>query len=185
MRRSLIAVLALALMLVSVFASCTGKTPDVIAQEEAALKSLDNITWKLEVEGAEKTEYTREEAEKHALSHIIVSMYLQYETGPDGNGIAGTTKSFRLDGITLKEFLEDVGAPNATKVTYYGKSYDDTDVIFTIEGDLIQNKNVLIGWIMNKEQILPNFSQTYVGVFGASSMADFTNCCSVSKIVIE
>ena len=60
MRRSLIAVLALALMLVSVFASCTGKTPDVIAKEEAALKSLDNITWKLEVEGAEKTEYTRE-----------------------------------------------------------------------------------------------------------------------------
>ena len=58
-------------------------------------------------------------------------------------------------------------------------------MIFTIEGDLIQNKNVLIGWIMNKEQILPNFSQTYVGVFGASSMADFTNCCSVSKIVIE
>ena len=185
MRRSLIAVLALAVMLVSLFASCAGKTPDVIAAEQAAQKNLSTITWKLEVEGAEKTEYTREEAEKHDHSHIIVSMYLQYETGPDGNGIAGTTKSFRLDGITLKEFLEDVGAPNATKVTYYGKSFDDTDVIFTIEGDLISDEKVLVGWIMNKEQILPNFSQSYVGVFGASSLKDFTNCCSVYKIVIE
>jgi len=185
MRRSLIAVLALAMMLVSLFASCTGKTPDEIAKEEAAQININTITWTLEVEGAEKTSYTRAEAEAHELSHIIVSMYLQYETGPDGNGIAGTVKSFRVDGITLAEFLADVGAPNATKVTYYGKSFDDTDVIYTIEGDLLQSDKVLVGWIMNKDSILPNFSKTYVGVFGASSMADFTSCCSVSKIVIE
>ena len=185
MRKSLASLLVLCMMLVAIFASCTGKTPDVIAAEQAATVSLDTITWTLEVEGAEKAEYTRADAEAHDLSHMIVSMYCQYEEGPDGNGIAGTTKSFRLDGITMAEFLADVGASNATSVTYYGKSYDDTDVVFTIEGDLLQSSDVMIGWIMNKENILPNFSQTYVGVFGASTMTDFTSCCSVSKIVIE
>ena len=185
MRRSVFAVLAAVMLLVSVFASCTGKTPDVIEKEQAALISLDTVTWSLAVEGAEKTSYSRSEAEAHPLSHMIVSMYCQYETGPDGNGIAGTTKSFRLDGITLKEFLADVGASNASKVTYYGKSYDDTDVVFTIEGDLLQSDEVMIGWIMNKTEIIPNFTKTYVGVFGSSSLRDFTSCCSVSKIVIE
>ncbi len=174
-----IALLFAAAILVSLV-SCTGKQ-----------KELDEITWSLTVDGAEKTVYTREDAEKHALSHMLVSMFVRYDyrnsyKNRTPNGSTGGRVSFRVDGITLAEFLEDVGRPDAVRVTYYGKSYDDTDVTYVIEDeDLLKGDQVMIAWIMNKENILPNYTKTYVGVFGSSDLLEFTSCCSVSLIVIE
>ena len=154
-------------------------------------KTLDDITWSLTVEGAEKTVYTREEAEKHDLSHMIVSMFVRFDMRNDyknrtPNGSTGGRVSFRVDGITLAEFLEDVGRPDAVRVTYYGETYDGKEVIFTIEEEeLLKGDRVMIAWIMNKEYILPNYTETYVGVFGDSDLLDFVSCCSVSRIVIE
>ena len=54
----------------------------------------------------------------------------------------------------------------------------------SFEDDLIQSDKVMVGWIMNKTYLLFD-SDTYVGVFGAGTLADFTSCTSVSKIVIE
>ena len=169
-------------LLTSLFASCTGKTPDVIAEEEANEVTLDNMTWTLEVEGADVSSYTRADAEKHELSKMTCSMMKSVEPGDNGTGSMQT--SFLLNGITLREFLEDVGRPDAAKVTYYGKDLYKNDVVFSIEGDLLQSKDVMVGWIMNKTYLLFD-SDTYVGVFGAGTLADFTSCTSVSKIVIE
>ena len=154
-------------------------------------KSLDDITWSLTVDGAEQAVYTKADAEKHPLSHMLVSMFVRFDyrnsyKNRTPNGSTGGRVSFRVDGITLDEFLEDVGRPDAVRVTYYGKSYDDTDVTYTIEGeDLLKGNQVMIAWIMNKEDILPNYTQTYVGIFGDSDLREFTSCCSVSLIVIE
>ena len=174
-----IALLFAAAILVSLV-SCTGKQ-----------KEPDEITWSLTVDGAEKTVYTREDAEKHALSHMLVSMFVRYDyrnsyKNRTPNGSTGGRTTFRVDGITLAEFLEDAGRADAARVTYYGKLYDETEMTYTIEGEeLLKGDRVMIAWIMNKENILPNFTKTYVGVFGADDLLDFVSCCSVERIVIE
>ena len=184
MRKSIIAVLLIALTLIACFGSCTSKTPDVIASEQAAAVNLDSITWSLNITGAEKTTYTREEAEAHELSKVIVSMYVAYENGPDGNGIAGTIKSFICEGIKMSEFLADIGAADAASLTFHGKDHEGKDVDVTIEGDDLQNDKVIVGWIMNKTEILPNFTESYVGIFCDSSVSSFDCCCSVTDIEI-
>ena len=180
-RRSLIAALVLALVLVSAFASCTSKTPDVIASEAAAELTLETLNWTIEVEGADVTSYSRADADKHELSKMIVSMLRSC----DGTlGVEALQNSFRVDGINLYEFLEDVGRPDATAVTYYGVDVFHKDTSFRIEGDLLKSDDVKIGWIMNIKNVLID-SESYVGVFGASSLKDFESCCWVTKIVIE
>lgn len=178
-----ISVLLLIALLSTMLFSCTSKTPDVVASEEEASTNLESTTWSLEIEGADVQTYTREEAEAHELSKVIVSMEISFDGGTVG--AQSRVNSFRIDGITMAEFLADVGKPDASKVTYYGKNFvTDQDVTFTIEGELLQSKDVLIGWIRNITEMLPD-SETYVGVFGSTSLSDFTSCCSVSKIVIE
>ena len=180
--KKLLSAFLLLLSILALFSACTGKTPDVIAAEEANEVTLDNMTWTLEVEGADVSSYTRADAEKHELSKMTCSMMKSVEPGENGTGSMQT--SFLLNGITLREFLEDVGRPDAAKVTYYGKDLYKNDVVFSIEDDLIQSDKVMVGWIMNKTYLLFD-SDTYVGVFGAGTLADFTSCTSVSKIVIE
>ena len=182
MRKRLISILSLACLLVCLFASCTGKTPDQIAAESEAALTLETTTWSLEVEGAEASTYTREEAEAHELTKIIGSMIRSCEPGSNGTGWIQT--SFIMEGITLKEFLEDVGAPNATKLTYYGTNLYDEEVSFTVESEYLQSDEVVLGWILNKTE-LPFDSKTFVGIYAASSISDFDSCTSISKVVIE
>ena len=184
-----ISILLLVTILSTMLFSCTSKTPDVVASEEAAALTLDTIDWSLEVEGADVDAYTLADAKKHDISKIICSMMIA--TDQNSFNFGQILTSFICEGITLHELLEDVGRADATKVTYYGqiitfkgpqKFYEDTS--FEITGDLLKSDDVLIGWISNKTEILPD-SESYVGVFAASSVTDFASCCSVTKIVIE
>ena len=190
-----ISILLLIALLSTMLFSCTSKTPDVVASEEAAAKTLDTMTWTLEVEGGSAASYTRADAEKHELSKIYGSMMKSWNQG-EGNGTGAMQTSFICEGIKLSEFLEDMGRGKdsdnpAKSVTYYGqiitfknadKFYEDMS--FTIGEDNLWNDEVLIGWICNKTQLLFD-SETYVGIFAPPAVSDFTSNCSVSKIVIE
>ena len=182
MKRIGCALCALLFLLPMLFASCTGKTPDVLESEREAAVNLDSVTWTLEVEGADASSYTRAEAEKHALSKTVVSMWISYTGGDIGDDQHVT--SFLVQGIRLSEFLSDVGRPDAEKITCYGTDVNGRDISFTVSGELLSSEKVLLGWIRNKTELLPD-TKTNVGVFGSSSLADFTSCSSVSKIVIE
>ena len=189
MKKTISILLLTALLAVMLF-SCTSKTPDVVASEQANAVTLENMTWTLDVEGADVTSYTRSDAEKHELTKVIGSiMKAVDQAGENGGGTLQT--SFICEGITLHEFLEDVGRADASKVTYYGqiitfkgaeRFYED--VSFEITGDLLQSDEVLIGWICNKTEVLFD-SESYVGIIAASSVNDFTSCCHVTKLVIE
>ncbi|MCQ2445489.1 MAG: hypothetical protein MJ141_01210 [Clostridia bacterium] len=188
--KKVISVLLLIALLSTMLFSCTSKTPDVVASEEAAAINLETMTWTLEVEGADVTEYTRADGEKHELSKVYGSvMKANDQAGTNGTG--SVQISFICEGITIREFLEDVGRPDATKVTYYGdvitfkgaEKYH-TPMSCTIEGDLLKSDDVLIGWVCNKKDVLFD-SDTYVGVFASATVLDVVSNCSVSKIVIE
>lgn len=180
--RKTVSFLAVMLILTSLFSGCSGKTPDEIAAEEAAAVTLDTVTWTIAVEGGTVDSYSRSDAEEHELSKIICSMMKTVEPGENGTGAMQT--SFICGGIHLREFLEDVGRSDATRITYYGKDLYQNDISYSIEGDLLMSDDVMLGWIRNKSDILFD-TWSYVGVFGASSLPSFTSCCSVDKIVIE
>ena len=180
--KRIVSSLAVLLLLTSLFAGCTGKTPDVIASEEAAAVNLETMTWTLEVEGGNVTSYTRADAEKHALSKMYVSMPRSCDPGTNGTG--WIQMGFQMSGILMREFLEDVGRPDAKKVTYEGKNLYGEDITYTIEGDLLQSDDVMIGWIMNKKDLLLD-TWSYVGVCGNARLSSFTCCNSVTKLIIE
>ncbi len=173
--------LILAVLVLSLLASCTGKTPDVIASEAAAAVNLDNMTWTIPVEGADVTSYSRAEADKHTLSRVISSISKHTENDP--NGVGSFTTSVLVEGITLQEFLADIGASGASRVTVIGKDPYGEPMEFTIEGDLLSNEKILIAWIRNKTELLYD-SETYVGVFPDNSVLNCPYCPSVEKIVI-
>lgn len=185
MRKSILAMTLLVLMLVPLFVGCASKTPDVVAAENAM--TLEKLDWSFEVEGGSKTTYTLADAKAHEMSKVIVSMFTRYPEGyVDPNLIEGTNVSWLAEGIKFTEFLEDVGAADATRVTWYGNDAYGEEVSGVLEGDLLKDeKNVLIGWVKNKEEVLPNRSKTYVGIFGSTALTDFVSCCSLYKIVIE
>ncbi len=190
-----ISVLLLIALLSTMLFSCTSKTPDVVASEEAAAKTLETMSWTLEVEGGSAESYTRAEAEAHPLSKIYASMMKSWNQG-EGNGTGAMQTSFICEGIKMSEFLADMGRGKdsdnpATSVTYYGqiitfsgaeKFYEDMS--FTIDEENLWNDEVLIGWICNKTQLLFD-SESYVGIFAPPAVLNFTSNCSVTKIVIE
>jgi len=181
--RKLASALLLALFAMTLlFGSCTGKTPDVVASEEAAAINLDTMTWTLAVEGGNSDTYTRAEAEAHELSKMYVSMPRSCDPGSNGTG--WIQMGFQLSGIRMQEFLEDMGRPDAQKITYYGKNLYEEDISVVVEGDLLHSDDVMIGWIMNKKDLLLD-TWSYVGVFGNANLPSFTCCCSVDRIVIE
>ncbi len=193
--KKVISVLLLVALLSAMLFSCTSKTPDVVASEEAAAQNLETMTWTLEVEGGSAASYTRAEAEAHELSKIYGSMMKAVDQA-GGNGTGTVQTSFICEGIKLSEFLADMGRGKdgdnpATSVTYYGqiitfkggdKFYEDMS--FTIDEENLWNDEVLIGWICNKTQLLFD-SESYVGIFAPPAVLGFTSNCSVTKIVIE
>lgn len=180
MRKSYLAVVLLVFMVISLLGACTSKTPDQIASESQAAISLDTVSWSLDVEGGSAATYTRADAEKHEISKMIVSMVISVV---DAN-MASSRKSFIIEGITLAEFLADMGKSDAAKVTFYGTDLYEDEVTIEVTGDLLASPDVKIGWIMNKKEVLPD-SSTYVGIFASSSVNEFDGCCSVYKVVIE
>ena len=176
-KTALLILLALAMM-VSMFAACTAKTPDVIASEEEAAKTLETLDWKFAVEGADKTEYTLADAKTHDLSKAITSVIVS----GTGDVVAFPT-TFIAEGVALQDFLADVGATGATKITYYGHDVYGAEMSFTLTEEDCASDEIVIGWIKNKTELLPD-SITYVGIYGPSSSSTFTGCNSITKIVI-
>ncbi len=177
MKKIALILLALAMM-VSMFAACSSKTPDVVASEEAAALTLDTLDWKFAVEGADKTEYTLADAKAHDLSKVITSVIVS----GTGDVVAFPT-TFIVEGVNLQEFLADVGAAGATKITYYGHDVYGAEMTYTLTEEECAADDIVIGWIKNKAELLPD-SITYVGIYGPSSSATFTGCNSITKIVI-
>lgn len=179
MRKSITALTLVILMMVALFSSCVGTTPDVAAQQ--AILTLDEVDWSIELEGVEATSYTQAEAEAHAIDKIIVSMVISVE---DSN-MASARKSFLAEGITFAEFLADIGATSANKVTFYGTDLYEAEVSYTMTAEDMESEDVRLCWIMNKTEVLPD-TKTYVGILCSSSYnMDFPSCCSVNKIVVE
>ncbi len=179
MRKSITAFTLVILMMVALLSSCTGTTPDVAAKE--AILTLDEVNWTIELEGVEATSYTMADAQAHAIDRIIVSMVISVE---DTN-MASARKSFLAEGITFAEFLADIGATDANKVTFYGTDLYEAEVSYTMTPEDMASEDVRICWIMNKTEVLPD-TKTYVGILCSSSYnMEFPSCCSVNKIVIE
>ncbi len=180
MRKKYTALLWL-LAALSLFAACTGKTPDVIAEEEAKAVTVENLTWTIRIEGADVTEYSRADAEKHPLSRIISAISKHTENDP--NGVGSFTTSVMVEGVTLPELLADIGAADAGKVTFTGTDAYGEPMEFSLEGDLLRNDKILIAWIRNKTEILYD-TRTYVGIFPENSVRDCPYCPSLEKIAV-
>lgn len=174
------AFLLVLICIAAICGSCASKTPDVIESEEKAAITIDTLDWSLEVEGGNVDTYTLADAKKHEISKMITSAL---KSSDDPNYQAGWI-SFRVDGICLYEFLEDVGRSDATKVTCYGTDVYGKDTAIVLEGDLLTTKDVKIGWIMNITDVLID-TTSYVGIFGSTSVTEFTSCNCITKIVIE
>lgn len=178
MRKSFLFLVLATSMILSIFCSC-GKTPDVVAEE--AEITLDKVDWSFDIEGADTTKYTIADAKKHELSKVICSMELTIE---DAN-IASTVKSMRIDGIKFKEFLADIGKADATSATFYSQNINNTETIeYTMTAEEMNSDDILIGWICNLTDPIPD-TQTYVGIFAASTIAKFPSVTSVTKIVFN
>lgn len=175
---SVFALLMLLAMIPTLFAACAGKTPDVIASEEEAMKTVENLDWSFEVVGAEKTTYTLADAQQHEMKHMITTCTLSGE-----GDVKAAPKSFRVDGISFQDFLADVGATGATSITYYGHNVFGEDMSYTFTAEECADENIMIGWISNKDKLLSD-SITYVGVFAPVSSATFIGSTSLVKIVI-
>lgn len=184
MNRKIISLILLISVSILLLTACTGKTPDEIAKEETGKITLENVDWSFAVEGAEQNEYTLAEAKVHELSKLITTCII---TNSDGTGesVAGSgPTSLRVDGVLLKEFLADVGRPDATGVTYYGYDVYGEEMSYTLTPDELENDTIVIGWICNIDKLLPD-TTTYVGIFGPNASTTFVACTSLSKIVIE
>lgn len=183
MKKSLISVLLLALMLTALFGSCVSKTPDVVASEMAESFDPNTVVWSFAVEGADVDTYTVDQARTHELSKVIHSGTL-YLDEPDGNGCMEYFQTFMVEGISVAEFLADVGKPDATTITYYGTDGQGFDVEQTVEADVFNSDDVKIVWIRNKTQEMPNCPAN-VGLYGSTKLGDdFVTCQSLTKIVI-
>ena len=178
MKRSLFALL-LTFALVLSLAACTGTTPDVAEKEAQAAITLETLDWSIAVEGAEKSEYTIANAKTHETRKMITTCTLS------GTGdVKAALKSFRVDGISLQEFLADVGAADVTGITYYGHDIYGDEMTYTLTPEEVASDEIMIAWISNLENVMPD-SITYVGIFAPSTSDTFVGCTSVTKIVIS
>ena len=175
---SVFALLLILAMLPALFAACSGKTPDVIAAEEEAQKTVENLDWSFAVEGAEKTTYTLADAKQHEMKHMITTCKLSGE-----GDVKAAPKSFRVDGISFQDFLADVGATGATSFTYYGHNVFGEEMSYTFTPEECKDEKIMIGWISNKDNLLSD-SITYVGIFAPNSTSTFIGSTSLIKIVI-
>jgi len=182
MKRILSALLITA-ALVAMLASCTGTTPDEV--ETSTIPTLEELDWSLPVEGSVNTTYTLADAQKHELSKVYSSVWVSDDPDQQLNGIKYRERSYIMGGILFSEFLADVGAESASKVTYYGHDIYGAEVVGTMTPEDMASADVLLTWIMNKTNALRD-SETFVGIVCSGTYSsDFLCCLSVDKVVIE
>lgn len=176
MKRVIFALLAIA-MLACVLCACE-PTPDQVKADEAV--TLDTLNWSIAVEGGSMDTYTLADAQKHDLAKMMSSMILRQDG--DAN-IKESMKTFIIQGVSLKDFLADIGKSDATEITYSGKTTHEEDESYTVKLAEIDPSNVIIGWIMNKKNVLSD-SVTYVGFFFDSNSTN-SNCIALEKISVK
>ena len=171
--------LMILLLTLTLFAGCTGKTPDVI-ESEAAMLSLDKLDWSIpvEIDGASSTTYTLSQAKNHELVKIYCS-FRYASTTPTSNPQV-TTAIF--EGVRFSDFLADIGYPEASSVTIY---HTNTNYYapFEFDYDLIHDPGSIITWIQNKKEIIKD-SDSHVG-FASEQGGVEDMCHSIAKIVVH
>ncbi|MBR6762393.1 MAG: hypothetical protein IKM13_01420 [Clostridia bacterium] len=179
MKKSLLSLLMVLVLTVCLLSACTGTTPDMAEKEAKAAITLETLDWSFQVEGAEETEYTIADAKTHEIRKMITTCTLS------GTGdVKAALKSFRVDGISLQEFLADVGATNVTGITYYGHDIYGDEMTYTFTAEEVASDEIMIAWISNLENVMPD-SITYVGIFAPTSSSTFVGCTSLTRIVIS
>ena len=180
--KRLIALSLLLCFLTVLLTACVSKTPDVVAAEDEL--TLENLDWSISLEGCDKGVYTLADAQAHELAKGIVSMWIIKSDSPEDSRAAVMT-SMIIEGIPFTEFLADVGREDATEVTFSGKDIYGEPFSYTMTSDSIYGEKTLLGWICNKESLLPD-SENHVGIVdGSNRIADFGNCLSVDHIIIK
>ena len=167
-------------ILAALFAGCTGSTPDQVL-ESAANISLDEVDWSIpvEIDGGEATTYTLEQAEAHELTKI----YASYRYGNDGSASGPQVTTAIFEGVKVKEFLADIGCPDAKSLSVYHSDTDYYTVPFEYGEELIQSDETILAWIQNKTEIIKE-SATYIA-FAAADGGVNDLCSSISKIVVH
>ena len=108
--------------------------------------------------------------------------FRKMQCGEDSwSGPQVTTAIF--EGVKIKDFLADIGCPNATGLTVYHSDSEWYKEPFEYSAELIQEDGSLIAWIQNKTEIVKN-STTFVALVcengGVNDM-----CSSIAKIVVH
>ena len=102
--KRVVSILCTAIMIFALLASCTGKTPDVIASE-AKLVTLDDINWSIPITieaTGETVTYTMEQALKHDRAKTYISAYQAVGDNAVG-GNAPQVATFILEGVLFKD----------------------------------------------------------------------------------
>lgn len=178
--KKLYSLILLFAILTTLFAGCTGSTPDEVLEASTAI-SIDEVDFKIpvEIEGGESTTYTIDQAKEHELTKIYCSFrYAATESDPTPQV---TTAIF--EGVKVKDFLADIGCPDAKSLTIYHTNTNYYTVPFEYGEELIQSDETILAWIQNKTEILKN-STTFVG-FAAKDGGVNDFCSSISKIVVH
>ena len=178
--KKVVSLVLLLAMMVAILASCTGTTPDVAAEAATAI-SLDEVDWSIpvEIDGGEATTYTLEQAEAHELTKI----YASYRYGGEDSWSGPQVTTAIFEGVKVKEFLADIGCPDATALTVYHSDSEWYTVPFEYDQTLIQSDETLIAWIQNKTEIVKN-STTFVAFVAKDGGVD-DMCSSIAKIVVH
>ena len=179
MKRNIALICSLVFILI-LCVSCTGKTPDVVAAENAATVSLETLDWSIpvEIDGGSSTTYTISQAKDHDIVKIYCSYRFMLRDATDAPQV--TTAIF--EGVRFSDFLADIGYPDASSVTIYHTNenyYKPRDFDY----DLIHDDESIITWIQNKKEVIAN-SDSYVGFASANGAVEDV-CLSIAKIVVH
>lgn len=178
--KKIVSLALLLAMMVAIFASCMGTTPDAAAEAATAI-TIDEVNFAIpvEIDGGESTTYTIEQAKAHELTKI----YASYRYGGEDSWSGPQVTTAIFEGVKIKEFLADIGCPNATGLTVYHSDSEWYKEPFEYSAELIQEDGSLIAWIQNKTEIVKN-STTFVALVcengGVNDM-----CSSIAKIVVH
>lgn len=178
--KKLYAVILLLAISTTLFAGCTGATPDEVL-EAATDITVDEVDWSIpvEIDGGESTTYTIAQAKEHELTKIYCSFRYAATESVDSPQV--TTAIF--EGVKVKDFLADIGYPDAKALTVYHSHTSYYSVPFEYGEEIVQDDESILTWIQNKTEIIKN-SSTFVGFAAAKGgVNDF--CSSISKIVVH
>lgn len=178
--KKLYAVILLLAILTALFAGCTGATPDEVLEASTAI-SVEDVNWTIpvEIDGGESTTYTIAQAKEHELTKTYCSFRYAATESVDSPQV--TTAIF--EGVKVKDFLADIGYPDAKGLTVYHSHTDYYKVPFEYGEELIQDDGTVLAWIQNKTEIIKN-SSTFVA-FAATNGGVNDFCSSITKIVVH